>query len=120
MGIDNFSSGYGRAAGFRSADRSVSARPLSRSLFIRAVAIIGSALALSSAQMAEPGAIFHQSHAVPARSASVAAVKNTWRGITPLQSSAADAARAVGLDSDLAEAPVSGPFKVEGGEVTPR
>src|ERR1044072_3990770 len=44
--------------------------------------------------------------------------RNSWRGITPLQSSAADVARVIGLDSDLTEAPVSGPFKVEGGEVT--
>jgi len=47
-----------------------------------------------------------------------AAVKNSWRGITPLQSSAADVARVIGLNTDLTEAAVSGPFKVEGGEVT--
>jgi hypothetical protein len=44
--------------------------------------------------------------------------KNSWRGITPLRSSAADVARVIGAESDSsADMPV-GPFKVEGGEVT--
>jgi len=46
------------------------------------------------------------------------AVKNSWRGITPLQSSAADVARAIGVDADLTNATVGGPFQVEDGEVT--
>jgi hypothetical protein len=45
-------------------------------------------------------------------------VKNTWRGLTPLQSSAAAAAQVVGTDADLSQAPVGGPYKVDGGEVT--
>ena len=45
-------------------------------------------------------------------------VKNTWRGLTPLQSSAAEAAQLVGTDADLSQAQVGGPYKVDGGEVT--
>jgi len=44
-------------------------------------------------------------------------LKNSWRGITPLRSSAADVARVIGAESDSTDMPV-GPFKVEGGEVT--
>jgi len=46
------------------------------------------------------------------------AVKNSWRGLTPLRSSAADVARLIGGEPDSSEAALSGPFKVEGGEVT--
>jgi hypothetical protein len=42
--------------------------------------------------------------------------KNSWRGITPLQSSSQDVARLVGVEST--ESVSEGPFKVEGGEVT--
>ena len=44
--------------------------------------------------------------------------KNSWRGITPLHSSAEDVARLIGAESDSSEAMMSGPFRVEGGEVT--
>ena len=43
--------------------------------------------------------------------------RNSWRGITPLRSSATDVARVIGAESDSSDMPV-GPFKVEGGEVT--
>lgn len=43
--------------------------------------------------------------------------KNSWRGITPLHSSAQDVARIMGTE-DSSEALLSGPFKVENGEVT--
>ena len=46
------------------------------------------------------------------------AIKNSWRGITPLHSSAADVARLIGGEADSSEAALSGPFKVDGGEVT--
>lgn len=45
-------------------------------------------------------------------------VKNSWRGITPLHSSVDDVARLIGSEPDSSEAALSGPFKVEGGEVT--
>jgi len=45
-------------------------------------------------------------------------IKNSWRGITPLQSSMEDVAAVIGVNSDLTEANLNGPFKVEGGEVT--
>lgn len=45
-------------------------------------------------------------------------VKNSWRGITPLHSSAEDVARLIGAVPDSSEAVLSGPFKVDGGEVT--
>ena len=56
---------------------------------------------------------------VPSLSATAEpSAKNSWRGITPLRSSAADVARVIGAESDSpADMPV-GPFKVEGGEVT--
>jgi hypothetical protein len=46
-----------------------------------------------------------------------ASARNSWRGITPLRSSATDVARVIGAESDSSDMPV-GPFKVEGGEVT--
>jgi hypothetical protein len=45
-------------------------------------------------------------------------VKNSWRGITPLRSSADDVARLIGAEPDSSEGMMSGPFKVNGGEVT--
>jgi hypothetical protein len=48
-----------------------------------------------------------------------AAASNSWRGIVPLQSTAADVARLLSVayaDSHVAES--DGPFKVDGGEVT--
>lgn len=53
-----------------------------------------------------------------ARTGGAAAVRNTWRGITPLQSHASAAAQLVGTDADLSQMPVGGPYPVEGGEVT--
>jgi len=52
------------------------------------------------------------------RANSAASVKNSWHGITPLRSTAQDVARLVGAEPDSSEAMLSGPFKVEGGEVT--
>ena len=43
---------------------------------------------------------------------------NSWRGITPLRSSAADVAKIIGIDEEPNLALSSGPFKVEGGAVT--
>ncbi|HYV05439.1 MAG TPA: hypothetical protein VFB82_12675 [Blastocatellia bacterium] len=43
---------------------------------------------------------------------------NSWRGITPLRSSASDVARIIGVDEEQNTAPSSGPYQVEGGEVT--
>jgi len=44
--------------------------------------------------------------------------KSSWRGITPLHSSSEDVARTIGTEADSAEVMLSGPYKVEGGEVT--
>jgi hypothetical protein len=44
--------------------------------------------------------------------------KNSWRGITPLRSSAADVARAIGAEVESTDELLSGPYKVEDGEVT--
>ena len=46
------------------------------------------------------------------------AAKNSWRGITPLRSSSEDVARAIGREPESGDAMLSGPYKVEGGEVT--
>ena len=69
---------------------------------IRAAAVAGILLLLVSSQMAK----------------SSAGVKNSWRGITPLRSSAQDVARLIGAEPDSADAMLSGPFTVEGGQVT--
>lgn len=52
------------------------------------------------------------------REARTAVIKNSWRGITPLQSSLSEVAEVIGLDSNVSESTMTGPFKVEGGEVT--
>ena len=69
---------------------------------VRTLILVALLVALTPAQMAK----------------SAAAPVNSWRGITPLRSSAADVARMLGDDADSTESQVSGPFKVEGGEVT--
>ena len=51
-------------------------------------------------------------------SSSGPSAKNSWRGITPLRSSSEDVARAIGTEPDPTDAMLSGPYKVEGGEVT--
>ena len=47
-----------------------------------------------------------------------AAARNSWRGIVPLQSTAADVARLLSVAADSHVAESDGPFKVDGGEVT--
>ena len=55
----------------------------------------------------------------PSRGESAGSVaRNSWRGITPLHSSAEDVAKTIGIDVESTEAMLSGPYKVEGGEVT--
>lgn len=44
--------------------------------------------------------------------------KNSWRGLTPLRSSAEDVARAIGTHLESADSMLTGPYKVDGGEVT--
>ena len=44
--------------------------------------------------------------------------KNSWRGITPLRSSAEDVTRAIGVEQESTDVLFSGPYKVEGGEVS--
>lgn len=82
-------------------------------MFIYLTAIIGLLVTVAPAQSARTNATARNP-----RGRSATMVKNSWRGITPLQSSAADAARAIGVDIDLTTATVGGPFKVEDGEVT--
>jgi hypothetical protein len=56
---------------------------------------------------------------VPSRGENTATIaRNSWRGITPLRSSAEDVAKTIGVEADSTEAMLSGPYKVEGGEVT--
>jgi hypothetical protein len=56
---------------------------------------------------------------IPSQGASSGpAAKNSWRGITPLRSSPEDVARAIGAESESTDSMLSGPYKVEGGEVT--
>jgi hypothetical protein len=50
--------------------------------------------------------------------AATPAGRNAWRGITPLQSTSADVARALSITADSNVAESDGPFKVDGGEVT--
>jgi len=71
-------------------------------LLSRSVAAVGLLMLLVSSQMASSGPV----------------ARNSWRGITPLRSSAEDVARTIGAEPDSADAMLSGPYKVEGGEVT--
>jgi len=50
--------------------------------------------------------------------AAPAAGRNSWRGIIPLQSTAADVARLLSITAGSSAAESDGPFKVDGGEVT--
>ena len=70
---------------------------------MRAGAAFALVFAMFPAQMASPG----RSEAL-----------NSWRGIRPLRSSSLDVAQALGLSEDSSDGLLSGPFKVEGGEVT--
>jgi hypothetical protein len=46
------------------------------------------------------------------------AVKNSWQGLTPLRSTTADVARLFGEAADAPDSSLTGPYKVEDGEVT--
>ncbi len=46
------------------------------------------------------------------------AMKNSWRGITPLQTSATEVARLLGVEPGPVDDSSLGPVKVDGGEVT--
>ena len=79
---------------------------LSKINLVRVVVIFAMALPIFSAQTnAEKGS-------------SAATVKNSWRGITPLRSSAEDVAQAVGVELNSPEDAPAGPFRVEDGEVS--
>src|SRR4030095_17160053 len=55
----------------------------------------------------------------PSRGESTGSVaRNSWRGITPLHSSAEDVAKTLGVGVETTEAMLSGPYKDDGGEVT--
>jgi len=73
-----------------------------KKLLVVAIVIVGSTMMLTTTPAAEVGA---------------PSITNSWRGITPLRSSAADVARVVGADAEEA-ALLSGPFRVDNGEVT--
>ena len=57
-------------------------------------------------------------HEAGPHSSSPAEPKNAWRGIVPLQSLPGDVARVIGVEVDSLDSTQSGPFAVEGGEVT--
>ncbi|HEX8088758.1 MAG TPA: hypothetical protein VF762_07895 [Blastocatellia bacterium] len=79
---------------------------------MRTFILVALLFALTPARMANPDAKARESRG------SAVAVKNSWRGITPLRSSATDVARVLGDSVEPNASQVSGPFKVEGGEVT--
>ena len=87
---------------------------LNKTKLLTAVLAVGLLALTASAQSARLKSSVRTARPVT----STAIVKNTWRGLTPLQSSAAEAAQAVGTDADLSQVSVGGPYKVEGGEVT--
>ncbi len=72
----------------------------------RMIAMVGVFLIIVPSQAARP--------ARPKAAAS----RNSWRGITPLRSTAADVAQALGIELGYEEETPVGPFKVEDGEVT--
>lgn len=73
-----------------------------RIILSRSAAAVGLLALLVPAQLANSGPV----------------ARNSWRGITPLRSSAEDVARTIGVEPESADAMSSGPYKVEGGEVT--
>jgi hypothetical protein len=81
-------------------------------LLMRTFILVAVLFALTPAPAASPDAKARESRG------NAAPAKNSWRGITPLRSSAADVARVLGDSADPSAGQVSGPFKVEGGEVT--
>lgn len=87
---------------------------LNKTNLLSSLIIIG-LLALSAG--AQSARLKSPSHTARPNAATPAA-KNTWRGITPLLSSADAAAQLVGTDTDLSGAPSGGPYRVDGGEVT--
>jgi hypothetical protein len=87
---------------------------LNKTKLLTVIMVTGWLALIASAQSARLKSSAHSARPV----ASTTVVKNTWRGLTPLQSSAAAAATLVGTDADLSEVSVGGPYKVEGGEVT--
>jgi len=87
---------------------------LNKTKLLTAVIVAALFTLTASAQSARLKSSTHTARPV----APATAVKNSWRGLTPLQSSAAEAAQAVGTDADLSQASVGGPYNVEGGEVT--
>ncbi|MFL6213279.1 MAG: hypothetical protein ACJ74J_05220 [Blastocatellia bacterium] len=87
---------------------------LKQTKLLSAIVVTSLLAPIASAQSARLKSSAHSARPV----ASATVVKNTWRGLTPLQSSATAAAQVIGTDTDLADASVGGPYKVEGGEVT--
>jgi hypothetical protein len=72
----------------------------------RVAAILALLLAMVPAQMAGTD-----------KGEGAAAVKNSWRGITPLRSDAADVAQAIGIQVEPDAMP-GGPYRTDDGEVT--
>jgi hypothetical protein len=89
-------------------------RRLNQTRLLPVIALLGWLALTAAAQSARLKTPAHGAKA----GAAATVVRNTWRGLTPLQSSAAAAAQLVGTDADLSQAPTSGPYKVDGGEVT--
>ncbi len=87
---------------------------LNKTKLLSVIIVMGWLALAASAQSARLKTPAHGARA----SAAATVVRNTWRGLTPLQSSAAAAAQLVGTDADLSQAPTGGPYKVDGGEVT--
>ena len=81
-------------------------------MLMRTFIIVAALVALTPAEAARSTTLARESRS------GRAVVRNSWRGITPLRSSAADVARVLGDGVESGEGQVSGPFKVEGGEVT--
>src|SRR5437764_1296779 len=78
---------------------------LNKTKLLSSIMMIGLFALTVSAQSARLKTPAHSAR--PSGAATV--VNNTWRGIRPLQSSAAAAAQVVGTDADLSQASVGGP-----------
>jgi hypothetical protein len=72
-------------------------------------AVLFHILLISGLALGHPGGAHYAGSSEP---------KNSWRGIVPLQSSPEDVARVLGVELDSSSAASTGPYRVEGGEVT--
>lgn len=88
-------------------------------MLLRTLSVFVLLILLASVQAAQSGYLrTRPSTSSAPRTRTSSPSKNSWRSITPLQSTAEDVARELGLEENASEGLLDGPFKVEEGEVS--